>query len=66
LTHSKRTKENYENAPLQTFSSSSSPPFFVIQDRQCRNDKMSLRNDEAKAAEAERRKERRKIIPYFD
>lgn len=38
---------------------------FVIQDRQCRNDKMSLRNDEQKQQKI-RRAERRKIIPYFD
>lgn len=39
--------------------------FFVIQDRQCRNDKMSLRNDGAAEA-AKKREEKRKIIPYFD
>jgi hypothetical protein len=32
--------------------------FFVIQDRQCRNDKMSLRNDEAK--QRQRQKEEKK------
>lgn len=39
--------------------------FFVIQDRQCRNDKMSLSNDGAAEA-AKKREEKRKIIPYFD
>lgn len=63
LTHSTKEKKNYENGrkcccfSLRFFFS------FVIQDRQCRNDKMSLRNDEAVEAE---KKNERKIIPYFD
>lgn len=39
--------------------------FFVIQDRQCRNDKMSLRNDEAKQRQRqkeERREEKSSLI----
>lgn len=35
--------------------------FFVIQDRQCRNDKMSLRNDGTAEAE-KRRKEKSSLI----
>lgn len=65
LTHSMEVRKIMKMEENRCCSRFASFFFFVIQDRQCRNDKMSLRNDEAAEAK-KKREEKRKIIPYFD